>query len=296
MKKMGRIYAILSVVLGITISNAQEVRKVNGFNHIESVTNDGTFLYVGDIGAALKPKNKDGDGKILKLDKNGKVVDANFIKEILNAPKGLTVEGDVLFATDIDRVLAFDLKTGNKLYEIEFNGASFFLNDIAVFDKNTLYVSATDKNKLFKVNLVDKTFVEVVMDKEIAGINGLYVDKKASRLYVNGFGTEGNPNGIVGYINFDNNKFTQITPIEGYYDGIFVYDGVLYFSNWIAFEKKGIVATMSLADNRVSTVKTSELISGPADFTVFRNQLVVPGMMDGTLNFISIQRESLYIH
>lgn len=296
MKKMGRIYAILSVVLGITISNAQEVRKVNGFNHIESVTNDGTFLYVGDIGAALKPKNKDGDGKILKLDKNGKVVDANFIKEILNAPKGLTVEGDVLFATDIDRVLAFDLKTGNKLYEIEFNGASFFLNDIAVFDKNTLYVSATDKNKLFKVNLVDKTFVEVVMDKEIAGINGLYFDKKASRLYVNGFGTEGNPNGIVGYINFDNNKFTQITPIEGYYDGIFVYDGVLYFSNWIAFEKKGIVATMSLADNRVSTVKISELISGPADFTVFRNQLVVPGMMDGTLNFISIQRESLYIH
>ncbi|MCL9804975.1 hypothetical protein NAT51_05565 [Flavobacterium amniphilum] len=293
---MGKIYAILTVVLGITVSNAQEVRKVSGFNHIESVANDGTFLYVGDIGTALKPKNKDGDGKILKLDKNGKVVDANFIKEILNAPKGLTVDGDVLFATDIDRLLAFDLKTGNKLYEIEFNGASFFLNDIAVFDKNTLYVSATDKNKLFKVNLVDKTFVEVVMDKEVAGINGLYVDKKASRLYVNGFGTEGNPNGIVGYINFDNNKFTQITPIEGYYDGMVAYDGVLYFSNWIAFEKKGIIATMSLADNKVSSIKLSELISGPADFTVFRNQLVVPGMMDGTLNFISIQRESLYIH
>lgn len=293
---MKKVYAVLTVILTITGSNAQEVKKVSGFNHIESVTNDGTFLYVADIGTDLKPVEKDGDGKILKLDKTGKIVDADFIKETLNAPKGLVIEGDVLFANDIDKLLAFDLKTGNKLYEIDFSAETSFLNDITVWDKTTLYVSASDKNKLFKVNLADKTFSAVATEKEIAGINGLFADKKASRLYVNGMGTGGNTNGIVGYINLKDNKFTQITPIEGIYDGIYVYEGVVYFTNWIAFEKKGIIASMTLIDNKVSVVKTSEFISGPSDFTIFRNQLVVPGMLDGTLNFISIQRESVYIH
>jgi len=294
---MRKMYAILTAVLGISAFNAQSIKTVHGFHHIESVVSHGDNLFVSDIGTNLNPTDKDGDGKILKLDKEGKSVNPYFVRETLNAPKGLAIDGNVLFVTDIDKLIAFDVNTGEKLYDIDFSTQTSFLNDIAVFDKNTLYVSATDVSKLFKVDVASKSFTEVVIEKTVPGINGLYIDITASRLYVNGFGTNGNQTGTIGYINLKDNKFTQITPIEGFYDGIHVYDGIVYFSNWMAFEKKGIIATMSLIDNKVSVFKTDDFISGPADFIVFRNKLVVPGMIDGTLNFISIpSKESLYIH
>lgn len=296
MKKMTKICTVLITLLGFTVVNAQDFKKVQGFNHIESVVSDGEYLYVADIGLTLKPFDKDGDGKIIQLDKDGKVINPNFIRETLNAPKGLAIEENTLFVNDVDKLLAFDLKTGNKLYEIDFSAQSYFLNDIAIWDKNTLYVSASDTNKIYKVNLTTKTFEPFTMDKEIPGANGLFVDKSANRLYVNGFGTNGNSNGLVGYVDLKTNKFTQITPIEGYYDGIYLYDGMLYFTNWMDFDKKGIIGTMSLQDGKISVLKVPELINGPADFTIFRNRLVVPGMMDGSLNFITLKKEALYIH
>jgi hypothetical protein len=291
MRKMEKLYAALSVILGVASLNAQEIKTVGGFKHPESVVSDGTFLYVADIGLAMKPAEKDGDGKILKVDKDGKILDAAFIKETLNAPKGLAIDGSTLYVNDIDRLLAFDLKTANKLFEISFSGTTSFLNDIAVFDKTTLFVSATDKNKIFKVNLTDKTFSEFTIDKEIVGINGLFYDKAASRLYVNGFGSG------IGFVNLKDNKFTPVTPLEGYYDGVFVYEDILYCTNWVAFEKKGIVVAIDILNNyRVKVLELPEPINGPADFTVTRDQLVVPGMAEGTLNFISVKKELLYIH
>lgn len=289
MKNLKNTILGMFLFLGIN-AIAQTVKTIDGFNHIESVANDGKYLYVADIGKELNPTAKDGDGQIIKLDKNGKILEKTFVKEILNAPKGIAIFKGILYINDIDRLLAIDLKTGNKLYEIDFSKDTSFLNDIAVWDKTTLYVSATDKNKLFKVNLIDKSYSEVITDKTIAGINGLYCNKKASRLYVNGFGRDNKPYGVVGYINLKNNQFKQLTELEGYYDGICIYDDVLYFSNWVAFEKKGIILSMQLYSGKLTVVKMPEPISGPADFTIFTDQLVIPGMMDGTLLFVPIKK------
>lgn len=295
MKNTKIVLIALGLLSALTIQ-AQEEKKVSGFNHIESVATDGKFLYVADIGKNLTPEAKDGDGSIARLDGNGKIVEQNFAKETLNAPKGLAIDNGILYANDVDRLIAIDLASGNKLYEISFNGVTSYLNDIAVWDKNTLYVSATDKSKLFKVNLADKTFSEVITNVSIAGINGLYCTKKAPKLYVNGLGSDNKPNGVVGYINLNNNEFTQLNPLEGLYDGIFVDDNTLYFSNWVAYEKKGVVFSMKLSNNKLSRVKISELIAGPADFIVFKNQLIIPGMMDGTLLFVPIKKESHYVN
>ncbi|PKB15098.1 hypothetical protein CLU82_0158 [Flavobacterium sp. 5] len=274
--------------------NAQ--KTITGFNHVESVATDGKCLYLADIGKELNPTTKDGDGHIIKLDKNGKILDANFVKEILNAPKGLAIDKGILYINDINSLVAIDIKTGNKLYEIDFSKDTSFLNDIAIWDNNTLYVSATDISKLFKVNLTDKSYSEIKTDKIIDGINGLFCYQKENSIYVNGFGSDNKPNGIVGYINLINNQFTQITKTEGYYDGIFIYDDVLYFSNWVSFEKKGIIISMQLSNGKISVVKMKEPISGPADFTIFKNQLIIPGMMDGTLLFAPIKKDVLFIN
>ena len=250
---------LLICLLIIVETNAQ-TKTVNGFNHIESVTTDGKFIYAADIGKELNPTTKDGDGQIIKLNRKGKILEANFVKEKLDAPKGLAINKEILFINDIDRLLAIDLKTGTKLYEIDFSKDTSFLNDIAVWDNNTLFVSATDKSKLYKVNLANKSYSEFKTDVIISGINGLFCYKKANRIYVNGFGSDNKPNGIIGYINLKDNTFTRISNLEGYYDGIFISNDVLFVSNWVAFEKKGIIQGIGIyGSNKVITINTPEL-------------------------------------
>jgi sugar lactone lactonase YvrE len=269
-----------------TATQAQNIKTIKGFHHIESVVNDGRYLYAADIGKALTPGTKDNDGKIWKLDAKGTVLDSTFVKETLHAPKGLVIDKGVLYLTDIDRVLAIELKTGTILYQIDFSSAAHFLNDIAVWDSKTLYVSATDNNKLFKVNLSDKSFTEVIIDKPIMGINGLFCNKKGSLLYVNGLGSANKANGVVGYINLKDNTFTQLASAEGLYDGLAVVNNVLYVSNWVAFEKKGILLSIQLSNRRINRLPLSEPIAGPSDFIIDNNTMIVPAMLTGELHFI----------
>lgn len=269
-------------------SQAQITKTINGFHHVESVATDGKYIYAADIGNELNPTAKDGDGQIVKLDKKGNKIDVSFVKEKLNAPKGIAINKSTLFATDIDRIVAIDLNSGSKLYEIDFSKDSSFLNDIAIWDNNTLFVSATDKNKLYKVNLIDKTYSEIVTDKTISGINGLFCFNKANRLYVNGFGSDDKPNGGIGYINLKDNSFTKLTSLEGYFDGIYVSKDVLYFSNWVAFEKKGAVMAISLYSNRCTKIASIDPIAGPADFCIQNDEMILPAMLTGEIHFIKL--------
>ncbi len=291
MKNLIKLSLVFCLFMAIN-TNAQKVKTVTGFNHVESVATDGKFIFAADIGKELNPTAKDGDGQILKLDKKGQIVDATFVKEKLDAPKGLAINKGILFINDIDRLLAIDLKTGTKLYEIDFSKDTSFLNDIAVWDNNTLYVSATDKSKLYKVNLIDKSYSEFETNATISGINGLFCYKKANRLYVNGFGSDNKPNGIIGFINLKENSFSQITAIEGFYDGIFISKDVLYVSNWVAFEKKGIIQGIGIYNsNKVATIDVSSLIAGPADFIIVNDQLIIPAMMSGEIHFIKLDSD-----
>lgn len=285
--KTNQLLTLLCLILAIS-SKAQITKTINGFHHVESVATDGKYIYAADIGSELNPTAKDGDGQIVKLDKKGNKVDASFVKETLNAPKGIAINKNTLFAADIDRIVAIDLNSGAKLYEIDFSKDTSFLNDIAVWDNNTLFVSATDKNKLYKVNLIDKTYSEVVTDKTIPGINGLFCFSKANRLYVNGFGSDDKPNGIIGYINLKDNSFTKLTSLEGYFDGIYVSKDVLYFSNWVTFEKKGAIMAISLYSNRCIKIASIDPIAGPADFFINNDELVIPAMLSGEIHFIKL--------
>jgi hypothetical protein len=290
MKNSIQLSLVWSLFIAIN-ANAQITKTVAGFNHIESVATDGRFIYAADIGKELSPTAKDGDGQIIKLDQKGKILESFFVKEKLNAPKGLAINKGVLYLNDVDRLVAIDLKNGKKLYEIDFGKETSFLNDIAIWDNTTLYVSATDKSKLFKVNLNNKSYSEIKTDKWIPGLNGLLCDKKTSRIYVNGFGTDSKPNGVVGYINLKDNTFTQLSKTEGYFDGISINKGILYVSNWVAFEKKGNIVALDLFKNKASRIINTEPLAGPADFIIVNNQLIVPGMISGELHFISLNTD-----
>ena len=53
-------------------TNAQKMKTVASFNHLESVATDGKFIYAADIGKELNATTKHVDGQILKLDKKEK--------------------------------------------------------------------------------------------------------------------------------------------------------------------------------------------------------------------------------
>jgi len=91
-------------------------KTVTGLGHVESVGYDlkGKVFYASDFGAALKPADKDGKGKIAKISLDGKILDAAFLPakgQVLNKPKGNIIKGNRLWVTDIDSVWVFDLKT-----------------------------------------------------------------------------------------------------------------------------------------------------------------------------------------
>lgn len=288
MKTITQLMTATSLLVMNTIS-AQNDFSVKGFHHVESVASDGKYIYAADIGKELNPTAKDGDGRIYRLDQSGRVIDSAFTKEAFNAPKGITIANGILFVADIDRLVALDLNTGRKLYDITFTNAVSFLNDITVFDEHSLFISATDKSMIFKVDLASKSYTELPTGKTIAGVNGLFYDKGSNRLYVNGFGSDNKPNGIVGYVNLTNHEFTQLGNIEGYYDGIWLKGNMLYVSNWVGFEKKGIIQTIDVASRKVSELKLSEPITGPADFTITDTTLIVPEMMTGEIRFITLR-------
>src|SRR6185436_13128840 len=73
-------------------------------------------LYVGNFGGAkLDAAAKDGQGYISKVGLDGKVLEQKFLPaaggEALNKPKGIWIQGNRLWVTDIDAVWLFDLKS-----------------------------------------------------------------------------------------------------------------------------------------------------------------------------------------
>lgn len=275
----------------LTPQHAKGQQKINEGTHIqkpESVATDGKFYYIADIGHNLDPGTKDGDGVIWKMDLQGKIPgDTAFVKG-LNAPKGAVLLNGIVFVTDIDRVVGYDTRTGKKLYDIDCSSAkTAFLNDLTVKDAKTLLVSAMDINKLFIIHLSEQPAIEeLILTSPIKGPNGLAYDSRQNKLYVCSFVLGEAPAGELGYIdlNSKNPEFTRLIERKGHYDGLAIAaNGMILVSDWVAFEKKGIVLSVDPVTANTQTINR-EPIAGPADFTLnAQGDLIVPGMMESAI-------------
>jgi len=240
---------------------------VEGFSHPESVAQVGEAFFVSDIGAVLDPKALDGDGVITKLAADGTVVTKPFNKTKLNSPKGLVVAGDTLYVADCNRVVGFDLATGDEKVVIDFSSeGTLFLNAFALKNSETLFVSATDIGKVFEITLGPKPTYRLVAEN-LGGPNGMVWEAAQKRLYVVGWGT-GKPNGVAGYLDLSSSAapFTQLTDHHGYLDGAVFTGTTLLFSDWIDFKKVGLLKSLDLKTGALTTLPLPELVAGPADF------------------------------
>ena len=139
------------------------------------------FIFASQIDGA--PDGRDGNGRIVKLDGNGKVVSATFTTG-LNAPKGLRAVNGTLWTADLDEVVGIDINSGKITSRVKIADAKG-LNDVATAADGTIYVSDMPANRIYVVK-GGKADVFVEGD-QVEHANGLLVD--GNRLIVGGWGS-----------------------------------------------------------------------------------------------------------
>src|SRR6266550_7532886 len=128
---------------------ATKVLTVTGFLTPESVLHDSAqdIYFVSNVNGS--PLAKDNNGFISRVKPDGAVENLKFIEggrsgTVLNAPKGLALQGDTLWVADIDAVRAFNAKTGAPIDSVSLSKlGAVFLNDLVVTSTGALYITDT---------------------------------------------------------------------------------------------------------------------------------------------------------
>ena len=165
---LGRVTAGWTVTEGVDAPESVYVDTASG------------YIFVSNIGGM--PGDRDGNGRIMKLTPDGKVVSAAWVTG-LNAPKGLRSHNGTLWTADIDEVVAIDIASGTVASKLKIDGAQF-LNDVAIGEDGTVYVSDTVASKIYAVK--DGKASVFAEGDSIEYPNGLLVD--GDRLLVGGWG------------------------------------------------------------------------------------------------------------
>lgn len=282
-KKLLGFAAVAAFSAGTLACSAKSV-PVDG--HPESVVEEDDHYYIAVVGKQLEPTRKDGDGFILKVNRRGKIISPNAFPQVkLDAPKGAIVEDDVLYVADVDRIVGINLRTGTQVCNVDMSSTGAqFLNDI-VEEDDFLYVSATDINKIFRIDMRSWKFEEVPVSEPLNAPNGLAIEH--GFLYIGEYASDaaGQPAGRIKKIPLAGNgprPVSVVYSVPGMYDGLIarevedIFDretDYLYFSDWASQSVKRI----NLATSAVETV-TKVPVAGPADFIIEDDKLWLPAM------------------
>lgn len=176
---------------------------------------DNDRLFVSNING--KPLNKDGEGFISILNLDGSIKNLKWATG-LNAPKGMGIYENHLYVTDIDRVVAISLETGEIV--IEFTPAEAeFLNDITV-SENAVYVSDMGLGLIHKIENDELSIIA----ENVSSVNGLLSkDNKLMLLDEKGLRA----------LDLDNNEFSMVNDSVTGGDGLtMLNDSVYIASRW----------------------------------------------------------------
>ena len=236
---------------------------------------NGNYL-VSNIGEKLDAE-LDGDGFIAMVDSKGNVIERNvFIKSKiqLNAPKGMALVDEMLYVSDIQRIVGYNLKDRKTSIIIDLSSEALFLNDIAAQDEETLLVTDTFKNTVFKVSLSTQSIEQIY--SEIGGANGVAVED--GDVYIVGTGENLNAQGQLFQIN--NSGVVKNIPNSpiGILDGVQkISDDKLLVTDWV--DLKGGEGKFYLYDTEIGTYEVSSVKKvSPADFFYdeTNNKVLVP--------------------
>jgi hypothetical protein len=286
------LFVLLSIpVAAVAQLKAASDTTVTGFTHPESVGCDakGKAIYVSEFGSKLAPLEKDAAGYISKWSLDGKLIEKNFLPaagEKMDKPKGIWVQGNRLWTTDIDSVWIFDLKT-RKGRKLAIPGAQF-ANDPAVA-KGALYVTDNRTDQVFRIAPAE--FLDAKVQPKISSVfkgaevnpNGIWPAKRG--LVVVGFLAPDKPRAI--YAIGKGGKPAALSDPIGRLDGVYeLKDGSLLVTDW----NTGSLFQWS---KKLGMHKLAEGFKGPADFCVIAGKqgltAYVPDLVQSQVRIIELR-------
>lgn len=295
MTKIIRSIALCAISAAVSVHTvAFGAENEPSFSSPESVLLYNDKLFVSNVGVKLDPTGEDGDGYISQLNLKGEILNQKFSDVILNAPKGMSTYGGVLYVADINRVVGLDLNTKKKVFEVslkQFNTS--FLNDIAVTENGVLYVSATDVGDIYQINtnLAEQELsVSRLPVGKLPGPNGLAYDRKTNTLWIASFGSGEAKKGELGKLDLSSFTYKKITSINGMFDGIaLISDQKAILSDWVAYDNSGKIIELDIVTGKQKIL--FEGIGGPADFAYLGDsqEIVIPKMMESKVSIQSIK-------
>ncbi|EAZ79419.1 SMP-30/gluconolactonase/LRE family protein [Algoriphagus machipongonensis] len=215
-------------------------------------------LYVSNIEGS--PTEKDGKGSISIIDKEGNIVNQEFVTG-LNAPKGMAISNGKLYVTDIDELVEIDLGTGEVTNKYLVEGAEF-LNDADAHDGKIYF---TDMNKGL-LHVMEGGEISTISE-ENASLNGVAVSSNGSIYGLDGSGLK--------MFNADGSSSVLNSTVTGG-DGLII----LGDDNYVASRWAGEIYFVS-GDGQTLLLDTKAEESNTADvgFIPEENLVLVPTFM-----------------
>ncbi len=270
-----KLCAAVFLILAMTAAGAGAISLVrkwetgNVFGTPESVIYDAErhILYVSNIGG--NPDEKEGKGFISQLSLKGEIVRLKWITG-LNAPKGMGIAGTRLYVADVDELVEIDVEKGKVVARHPVAG-SIFLNDIAVGDDGTVYISdsASSCDAIYRFD--GKKVQLWIRDRLIARPNGLYADGKRLIVGVSG-------DSVLRQVDIETGKIGELVTIGSGIDGVAMDSkGNYLVSDWkgrtLLVDPEGGIYT--LLDTTGSGINSADIC-----FLAKWNMLLIPTFSD----------------
>ncbi|MGZ8417502.1 MAG: SMP-30/gluconolactonase/LRE family protein [Methyloceanibacter sp.] len=254
--------------------------EVKGLAQPESVVQDPATgsIYVTNIAGAIM--QKDNNGFIARLRPDGTIIEREWVKG-LNAPTGMALHDRTLFVADVDELIEMNVASGEITNRHEAKGA-VFLNDVAVSEDGTVYVSDTPMNTIWRFK--DGTFEPWLANDALNGPNGLL--PQGDKLIVASFGKlpgEGQKQELGGLlaVNLEDQTVSKLGSGEpvGNLDGLqLLQPGVYLVTDWAA----GVLYRVDAKGKADRLIKLSK---GSADLNYLpdKNTVLIPIMLNNAL-------------
>jgi len=268
--------AALSLVVPALGQELSEAWRLSGLAMPESASYDpasGT-LFVSNVNSPDMSAN--GQGYISQVSLDGELMTEKFA-EGLNAPKGTFVADGRLYVAGVEELVEIDLASGEVLNRYAAPGATF-LNDVAVADDGTVYVTESLQGAIY--TLQDGELTQWLADPALAGANGIIVDGDNLLVATMGDISGGFENlepSTVKSVNISTMEVTDFGSAEpiGALDGIeLVEDGVLVTDN------SGGRLVLVADDGTITEVGQTGAGAADHEYVAEENLVVIP-MLQG---------------
>jgi len=268
---------VISGILELNECHAREVgykltkqwETAGGLKVPESILYDESrnILFVSNI--CGNPTEKNNRGFISKVSLDGKIVALKWATG-LNAPKGSDIYENTFYVSDIDHLVAIDLKTGKILNRYPA-AKSKFLNDVAADSSGNVYITDSSPENSVIYKLSQGKMSVWMKGSEISRPNGLSIEK--GRLIVGNSG-----DGSLKAINLVSKKTTTLAKVGSEIDGLRPDGkGNFFISDWHG--KTSLVQASDKVDLLLDTT-VSKINSADLEYVKSKNLLLIPTFFD----------------